>query len=165
MGELRRTASWLLCLFLFSLPQFSLSSAGVGLENGMGLVGLAKPRHGRRGSVRASSGEQHRSSFASSPSLFHDFLSLPPEIRPPSTTSGGKPEKPTKPSLKNPFHNTQNSFLMPQKSFLNSNLKPRRGRLTLRGFYYPNIKKNDSGAGEDDSTARPMGLAVTRHPA
>jgi hypothetical protein len=30
-------------------------------------------------------------------------LSLPPEIRPPSTRSGEKPEKPTKPSMKNPF--------------------------------------------------------------
>ena len=66
-------------------------------------VGLARPRHGRRGPARASSGEQHHGSSASSPSLFHDFLSLPPEIRLPNTTSGGKLKKPTKPSLKNPF--------------------------------------------------------------
>jgi hypothetical protein len=84
-------------------PQFSLSSAGVGLENGVGLMGVARPRHGRRGPVRASSGEQYHGSSASSPSLFHDFLSLLPKIRPPSTTSGGKLEKPTKSSLKNQF--------------------------------------------------------------
>jgi hypothetical protein len=56
---------------------------------------------------------------------------------------------------------------MLQKSFFDSNLKLRRERLTLRGFYYPNTEKNnagknDSGVGEDDSMARPMGLAMTR---
>jgi hypothetical protein len=30
---------------------------------------------------------------------------------------------------------------MPQKSFLDSNLKFRRERLTLRGFYHPNAGK------------------------
>jgi hypothetical protein len=114
-GELRRTASWLLHLFLFPLSQFSLSSADMVLENGMS---LAKPKHGPQGSARASSGEQHRGSSASSPSLFYDFFSLPSKIRPPSTTSGGKPENPTKPNLKN-------TFLMPQKLFLDSNLKLR----------------------------------------
>jgi hypothetical protein len=87
-------------------PQFSLSSAGVGLENGvglMGLMGVARPRHGRRGPVRANFGEQYHGSSASSPSLFHDFLSLLPKIRPPSITSGGKLKKPTKSSLKNQF--------------------------------------------------------------
>ena len=51
-GELRQTASWLLRLFIFSLPR---------------------------------------------------FFSLSSEIRPPNTTSGGKPEKPTKPNLKTHF--------------------------------------------------------------
>jgi hypothetical protein len=63
----------------------------------------------------------------------------------------------------------QKSFLIPQKSFLDSNLKPIRGMLTFRGFYHPKAGKNDSDAREDDSMARPMGLIVirpmTRHPA
>jgi hypothetical protein len=45
---------------------------------------------------------------------------------------------------------------MPQKSFLDSNLKPRREKLTLKEFYYSNTGKNnagknDSDAGDDDS--------------
>jgi hypothetical protein len=32
-------------------------------------------------------------------------------------------------------------FVMPQKSFLDLNLKPKRGRLTLRRFYHPNAGK------------------------
>jgi hypothetical protein len=52
-----------------------------------------------------------------------------------------KLEKPTKPSLKNPFLMPKIRFLMPQKLFLDLNLKPRRGRLTLRGFYHPNAGK------------------------
>jgi hypothetical protein len=62
----------------------------------------------------------------------------------------------------------QKSFLMPQKLFLNSNLKLRREKLTLREFYHLNAGKNDSGPRKDDSMARPMGLVmtipVTRHP-
>ena len=30
---------------------------------------------------------------------------------------------------------------MLQKSFLDLNIKPRRGRLTLRGFYHPNARE------------------------
>jgi hypothetical protein len=53
---------------------------------------------------------------------------------------------------------------------LDSNLKPRREKLTPRKFYYANIGKNnagknDSGAGEDDSGAGEddsTGLPVTR---
>jgi hypothetical protein len=30
---------------------------------------------------------------------------------------------------------------MPQKSFLDLNLKPKRGRLTLIGFYHPNVEE------------------------
>jgi hypothetical protein len=99
MGKLRRTASWFLCLFLFSLPQFSLSSAGVGLENG---VGLARPNMGGE--------DQHGRTPTNSivappplPLLSSMIFSLLPEIWLPNTTSNGKPEKPTKPSLKNPF--------------------------------------------------------------
>jgi hypothetical protein len=82
----------------------------VGLENGVGLMGLTSPSHGRGGPARASFGEWHRGSFVSSPSLFHYFLSLPQEIRPPSTAFGEKPEKSTKSNLKN-------SFLMPKIHF------------------------------------------------
>ena len=110
-------------------------------------VGLARPKHGQRSKrpVRASSSKRHRGSSASSSSLFHDFLSLPPEIWSPISNA------------QNPFLKPQKSFLMPQKLFLDSNLKPRKGRLTLRRFYHPNAEKNDSGVGEDDSTARPTG--------
>jgi hypothetical protein len=38
----------------------------------------------------------------------------------------------------------QNSFVMPQNLFLNSKLKHRGRRLTLRGFYHPNAGKNGS---------------------
>jgi hypothetical protein len=54
--------------------------------------------------------------------------------------------------------NAQNPFLMPKsvsnttkivsnarKIIFYSNLKPRRGRLTFRGFYHPNVKKNNAG--------------------
>jgi hypothetical protein len=61
-----------------------------------------------------------------------------------------------------PISNAQNPFLMPQKLFSYSNLKPRKRMLTLRGFYHPNIEKKYSDAGKDYSKARPMGLTVTR---
>jgi hypothetical protein len=55
----------------------------------------------------------------------------------------------------------QKSFIIPPKNFVDSNLKSRRERLTLRIFYHPNAGKNDSGVGEDDSGA--MTRPVTHH--
>jgi hypothetical protein len=56
---------------------------------------------------------------------------------------------------------------MPQKLFLDLNLKSKNEWLTLRRFYHPNARKNDSGAGEDDPTATGLAVthSVTRYPA